>query len=71
MTEPDRRPDTRMRGYKKITEFLREELDEPDLPESRVAAWARAGKIDVDKFGPRNVIATPERLRASLGKRAV
>ena len=57
---------TRMRGFRRITAFLRVELDEPDLPEHRVKAWAKAGKIQVDRFGPRNVTATPEGLRANL-----
>ena len=64
----DRHDGPAMRGIKKMTAFLRVELDEPDLPESRVAAWVRAGKLDVDRFG-RNVISSPARLRASIGKR--
>jgi hypothetical protein len=67
MIEPGTRPETSMRGIRKMTVFLREELDEPDLPESRVAAWVRAGKLDVDKFG-HNLISTTTRLRRSIGK---
>ena len=66
MMTPDRDAPA-LRGIKKITEFLRIEMDEPELKEGLVAAWVRAGKIDVDRFG-RNVIGYPPRLRVSIGK---
>ncbi|MGA8758756.1 MAG: hypothetical protein WB611_21045 [Stellaceae bacterium] len=67
MITPDRDAPA-LRGIKRITEFLRIEMDEPELKEGLVAAWVRAGKIDVDRFG-RNVVGCPPRLRASIGKR--
>jgi hypothetical protein len=70
MSEVDFPEGKRMRGFRRITAFLRVELDEPNLPEHRVKQWAKAGKIQVDRFG-HNVTATPERLRANLaGERA-
>lgn len=58
--------DFSMRGFQRMAEFLRVEMQEPDLPVSRVAQWARAGKLDVDRFG-RNAISTKRRLRKSIG----
>lgn len=68
MAENGPQRDVSHRGVKKMTDFLRIELDEPDLPESRVAAWVRSGKIEVSRFGRRNVIATSTQLRRSIGK---
>jgi hypothetical protein len=65
----DRRGDVVLRGFKRMTDFLRIELDEPDLPVHRVRQWAAAGKLDVTDFGPRNKISTASRLRMSVGKR--
>jgi hypothetical protein len=66
----DRRSDAVLRGLKRMTDFLRIELGEPDLPVHRVRQWAAAGKIDVDRFGPRNMISTEARLRRSIDKTA-
>jgi hypothetical protein len=66
MTEPE----IILRGLRKITAFLRVELDEPDLPVSRVSGWVRGGKLDVSRFGPKNITATPSQLRASLRGKA-
>jgi hypothetical protein len=64
----DTHPNPTFRGFQRITEFLRIELDEPDLRVSTVTQWARSGKIDVDRFGPRQAISNAARLRASIGK---
>jgi hypothetical protein len=64
--QPD---DWSIRGLEKMTEFLRVELGEPDLTKSIVGEWARNGKIDTDRFGPREYISTAARLHASVGKR--
>jgi hypothetical protein len=65
-TEPE---DWSIRGLERITVFLRRELREPDLTKTVVGEWARTGKIDVDRLGPREYITRASRLRASVGKR--
>jgi hypothetical protein len=58
-----------MRSLERITAFLRIELREPGLTKSVVGEWARLGKIDVDRLGPREYITSARRLRASVGQR--
>jgi hypothetical protein len=61
--------DWSIRGLEKMRDFLAIELNEPELTKSKVADWARTGKIDTDRFGPRERISTAKRLRASIGLR--
>ena len=70
MSKVDTPEVARLRGFRKITEFLRRELGEPDLPETRVKSWANSGKLTLDRFGA-NVTATPAGLRANLAGRTV
>ena len=67
MPESNHLPAATLHGYRKMTEVLREELNEPDLPITRVAAWGRFRKLPVRYFGRIATITRDELIAAARG----
>ena len=67
MPESNHLPAATLHGYRKMTEVLRVELDQPDLPVSRVASWGRFGKLPIRHFGRIATIGHDELIAAVRG----
>jgi hypothetical protein len=67
VSEPNHRPASTLHGYAAMTQVLRVELGDPDLPISRVASWGRFRKLPVRYFGRIATITTDELINAARG----